>query len=92
MSAKSPIKNIVDSFIEQSIESSSQVKKLITSVTLIAMESKKIAEAILVLSKRLDEHEELILKIVELQRGNSVKDPVDSIEFIKSKEKSSKPN
>lgn len=82
---------MVENFIEQSIETSQYIKKLTASVTLVAIESKKLAEVILTLNQRVNDHEELILKLIEMQR-RPTKDRIDSIEVSPNKEKSSKPN
>ena len=79
------------SFIEQAVESSEHIKKLIAGMTLIAVETKKIAELMLVLSKRLDEYEMIIFKIIEVQEALK-KNSFDSSDLLKSKEKSSKSN
>lgn len=79
------------SFIEQAVESSEHIKKLIAGMTLIAIETKKVAELMLVLSKRLDEYEMIIFKIIEVQEA-SKKNSFDSSDLLKSKEKSSKSN
>ena len=79
------------SFIEQAVESSEHIQKLIAGMTLIAVETKKIAELMLVLSKRLDEYEMIIFKIIEVQEALK-KNSFDSSDLLKSKEKSSKSN
>lgn len=81
---------MMEGFIEKSIASSPHFRKLVDSMTILALESKKVAEAILVLNNRLNDHEQLILKLVELQR-NKPKDSLD-IDLLKNKEKPSKPN
>jgi hypothetical protein len=90
MSEKSAFKSMMEGFIEKSIASSPHFRKLVDSMTILALESKKVAEAILVLNNRLNEHEQLILKLVELQRAKP-KDSLD-IDLLKTKEKPSKPN
>lgn len=81
---------MMEGFIEKSIASSPHFRKLVDSMTILALESKKVAEAILVLNNRINEHEQLILKLVELQRAKP-KDSLD-IDLLKTKEKPSKPN
>lgn len=90
MSQKSAFKLMVENIIEEAIVSSTHIGKLISSVTAIANESRKIAETILILNDRLNSHEELILKLAQLQR-TSAKDPTE-IDFSKSKQKPQKPN
>lgn len=90
MSEKSAFKSMMEGFIEKSIASSPHFRKLVDSMTILALESKKVAETILVLNNRLNDHEQLILKLVELQR-NKPKDSLD-IDLLKNKEKPSKPN
>jgi hypothetical protein len=91
MSTKNALKTMAKSFIEQAVESSEHIKKLIAGMTLIAIETKKVAELMLVLSKRLDEYEMIIFKIIEVQEA-SKKNSFDSSDLLKSKEKSSKSN
>jgi len=91
MSTKNTLKTMAKSFIEQAVESSEHIKKLIAGMTLIAIETKKVAELMLVLSKRLDEYEMIIFKIIEVQEA-SKKNSFDSSDLLKSKEKSSKSN
>ena len=91
MSTKNTLKTMAKSFIEQAVESSEHIKKLIAGMTLIAVETKKIAELMLVLSKRLDEYEMIIFKIIEVQEALK-KNSFDSSDLLKSKEKSSKSN
>lgn len=86
----SSLKKMLKNFIEQSIETSTYVNKLMSNVTLIATESKKIADIIFLLNKRIDDHEILILKLLEHQHSAS-KNSVD-VNILKTKEKSSKPN
>jgi len=90
MSEKSAFKSMMEGFIEKSIASSPHFRKLVDSMTILALESKKIAEAILVLNNRINEHEQLILKLIESQ-SNKPKDSLN-IDLLKTKEKPSKPN
>lgn len=92
MSSKNSLKTMAENFIEKSIESSPHINKLISGVTIMALETKKIAEAILTLSNRLDDHETIILKLMESQQRAASKDSLDSFDVTKQKEKSSKPN
>lgn len=89
MTTKNTLKTVVENFIEQSIVSSSYIKKIIANITIMALESKKITETILLLNKRLDDHETIILKLLESNKA-SQKDSL--VEILNSKEKNSKPN
>jgi len=89
MTTKNTLKMVVENFIEQSIVSSSYIKKIIANITIMALESKKITETILLLNKRLDDHETIILKLLESNKA-SQKDSL--VEILNSKEKNSKPN
>jgi hypothetical protein len=92
MSQKNSFKTMIENFIEDAIVSSSHIHKLISSVTLIAQESKRITELILVLNDRLNTHEELILKLAQANR-NAAKDPLDSVGInAKSKQNPPKSN
>jgi len=91
MSEKNGFKGVIESFIEKSIESSSYLNKVIDNISIIANETKKVAEAILILNNRINEHEHLILTILELQKIKQ-KDSFE-IDILKSKDKKpSKPN
>lgn len=86
---KSPFKTMIEGFIEEKIATSTHINKIVTSLTLVAVETKKIAETILTLNERLNTHEELILKLAQTQR----KDPTESIDnMLKAKPKPTKPN
>lgn len=86
---KSPFKTMIEGFIEESIATSIHVNKIVSSITLVALETKKLAESLLVLNDRLNTHEELILKLAKAQR----KDSSESIDtMLKEKPKPSKPN
>lgn len=86
---KSPLKTMVEGIIEEVILSSAHVNKIVTSLTLMALETKKLAETLLILNERLDTHEDMILKLAQTRH----KDPADSIDtMMKVKQKPSKPN
>jgi len=90
MSIQNSLKSIVEKLFEESLASSKYVKKILDNMILIASETKKVAETMVKMNERLNQHEEAILKIIELQRKNQV-DPVEQI-FSKNKEGPSKPN
>ena len=89
MNSKSVFRVMFDKFLEESLEDSSFAKKIISSTTLVALEMKKIAELALALNERINQHELILLKVLEFQ-----KEKKDSgLDFsIKSKSGSSKPN
>jgi hypothetical protein len=91
MNSKNTLKSMIENFIERSMETSQYIKKLAASVTIIAVESKKLAEVIFTLNQRVNDHEELLLKLIEMQR-HTTKDQIDSIDIALNKEKFSKPN
>ena len=80
----------MESFIERSIESSPHFRKLLDSMTILAVETKKIAETIFILNNKIKEHEQLILKLAELYQAKSKDSP--NIDLLATKEKPSKPN
>ena len=95
--SKSSLKMLIQGFIEDTIVSSSFINKIIMNITLVALESKKIADAILTLNDRLNIHEDLILKLAQTQYSN-VKDAKDkettslTTVIVVPKQKPSKPN
>ena len=91
MSEKSALKLMLEGFIEKSIAASPHFIRLIDAVTIIAVESKKMAEAVLILNNRMNVYELFILKLIEIQRSNKQKDSLD-IDILKTNEKPSKPN
>jgi len=86
---KSPLRTMVEGIIEEAIVSSAHITKIVSSITLVALETKKLAETILILNDRLNAHEDLILKLTKVQQ----KETTDSIDTItRVKQKPSKPN
>jgi len=86
---KSPLKLMIEGIIEEAIVASTHINKIVSGVTLMALETKKIAETILILNDRINTHEDLILRLAQAQR----KDPGESIDTMtKVKQKPSKPN
>jgi hypothetical protein len=68
MTSKSGFKAMAEKFIEDSLEVSPLLKKIAHSITLVATESKRLAELMLVINNRLNTHEEIILRLVEAQK------------------------
>lgn len=91
MSAPGPFRSIVEKLFEESLASSKYVKKILDNMVLIALETKKIAEVMTEMNERLNQHEDAILKIIELQQQKNQSDVVEQV-FIKNKEEPSKPN
>lgn len=91
MSEKNGFKGWAESFIEKTIESSQHLKKIVDNITLIANETQKVAQAILALNNRINEHEQLILRLVELQKIKP-KDPLEIDILPQKNKKPSKPN
>jgi hypothetical protein len=85
MSAKDGLKLMIDKFIEDALHSSNYMKLLTKNLTLIATETKKLAEFVLLVNDRLNQHEQLLLKLTSQQ-----KEPVSYLD--KTDKKSSKPN
>lgn len=90
MSAPGLFKTIAKNMFEESLASSKYIKKILDNMILVANETKKIADALIKMNERLNQHEEAILKIIELQQKNQI-DDVEHL-FSKSKQEPSKPN
>lgn len=91
MNVPGPFKAIAEKLFEESLASSKYMKKILDNVILVATETKKIADALLKMNQRLDQHEDAILKIIELQQQKNQTDVTEQV-FIKNKEGPSKPN
>lgn len=90
MTTKDGVKSIVNRIVEESIESSSYIKKLTDCITMAANEIKKIADLAVLLNQRLNDHEKVILHLVELQKQKADKTEVDFSKIIKKD--TTKPN
>jgi len=80
---------MLEKMFEKMLESSSYTDKLAQSISLVALESKKIAETLIFINDRLNAHEKVILHLVESQKKS--KEASDfSLKSIK--QEPSKPN
>jgi len=84
---KSGIKGMLDEVLENAVNSSSVVGLLLNSVKLLAIETKKVAEAVTNIHERLNKHEQAIQLLCELQKEKS-----DYIEHTDQKKSDAKPN
>lgn len=75
MSVKSGFKTIIEKFLEDSIESSSFLKKISNNVSLLSEDLKKLSEVLITLNYRLDAHEQIIIKLLESQKEKKVELP-----------------
>jgi len=83
---KPSLKNLFDSFFDNSLASSSITKLLINNIKTIATETRKIAENLVVLNERLDIHEKIITELYN-------KEEKTTFDYsAKRKEGASKPN
>jgi len=89
MNSKSGLRVIIEDFFEDSLASSSLTKKMLQSISLIANETKKIADALITINDRLNQHEQVILKLVNMQVEKKDK---QADYTLKPKEGPSKPN
>lgn len=94
---KSGIKSLFENIVEEAISASSSISMLAQSIQVIAVESKKIAESVLLLSEKINQHETIIVEIcnmlVEQSEKNDKKQSYAqlSLSTLKSN-KDTKPN
>ena len=88
MTSKRGLKDIINELFESSLTSSKFIQKIVQNITIVANESKKIADVLLTLNDKINYHEQLILKLINIQIENKDKLDYD----IKSKNDISKPN
>jgi hypothetical protein len=84
---KSGIKGILDEVLENAVNSSSVVGLLLNSVKILAVETKKVAEAVTNIHERLNKHEQAIQLLCEVQKEKS-----DYTDFTNQKKSDAKPN
>ena len=88
MTSKRGLKDIINELFESSLTSSKFIQKIVQNITIVANESKKIADVLLTLNDKINYHEQLILKLINIQIENK-----DKLDYnIKSKNDISKPN
>lgn len=81
------LKGLFDTIFESSLISSSTFTTLVNNVRLVALETKKLAEIMLVLKDRLDKQEILLMSLHDQKNDSQV------FEYTKSgKTRTSKPN
>jgi hypothetical protein len=86
---KSGFKVLVDGFFENSLAASNYMKTIVQNLTLVALETKKLADALLRMNDRLDRHEILIADLYDLKSDDS---GGPSLDLPKTNKQSSKPN
>ena len=90
MISKTGLKAVVNSVIEESIQSSNHIKKLADCITAVATEARKLVELMTLINDRLNDHEAVILQLADLQKQKKDSLEFDVIKNIKSNQ--SKPN
>ena len=90
MISKTGLKAVVNSVIEESIQSSNHIKKLTDCITVVATEARKLVELMTLINDRLNDHEAVILQLADLQKQKKDSLEFDVIKNIKSNQ--SKPN
>lgn len=90
MTTKNNLKSIIEKFFEESLVSSEYMTKLIKTITTFALEVQNIVNAVTIINDRLNQHEQLLLNLVNLQKEK--KDVVDYSLKPTQKTKPSKPN
>ena len=84
---KTGIKSIIDEVLENAVNSSSAVGLLLNSVKLLATEMKKVAENVMTINERLNEHEKAIELLCKLQDEKT-----DFVDYAKTIKPTTKPN
>jgi len=84
---KTGIKSIIDEMLENAVNSSSVVGLLLNSVKLLATETKKVAENLMTINERLNEHEKAIELLCKLQSEKT-----DVVSYAKTTKTTTKPN
>jgi len=89
MKSKSVFNAMIEKYFEEMVQSSEHIKKIVHNISIIANESKKIAEFVLIINQKLNSHEELLLRLIEEKKEK--KDSFSDY-ATKSKNDSNKPN
>ena len=82
---KSGLKGLVDEYIEGALASSGVINVILKGMTIFATESKRIADYITALNDRLDQHEKIILALVEAQKDKNKGVEAAVVNFANSK-------
>ena len=91
MTSKNSFKTLLEKVFDESLESSKFMNKIINNVTLMATETKKIAELLMRMNDRINQHEKIILMLLDAQNEKDKKEKI--VDYVmKPKEGSSKPN
>jgi|APGre2960657404_1045060.scaffolds.fasta_scaffold323677_2 hypothetical protein len=87
-------KSFLGKVFEDSLSSSEFMKKIIDNVTTVAAETKKIADLMLKMNERLNQHERVILTLLDLHNERERKEKEKNADHanVKLKEKQEKPN
>lgn len=92
MTAKERLKSIFENLLEDSLHTSEYVKKIVTAMSMVASESKKITDLVLIINERLYHHEELILMLLDQQKEKTKKEGQSLDLFSNNKQDPPKPN
>lgn len=87
---KPGIKGIIEGLLEDSISSSAVVLALVSNVKIIANESKRLAEFLMQLNDRIEQHEKIILQICDLQKSKDK--PTSAFDYPQKNKETPKPN
>lgn len=91
-SSKSSFRSVVDKLIEESISSSDYMKKVFNNVATLAVEAKKITDMVLKMNDRLNQHEEIILRLLNQTYQQKPLKKEDFFSYPEKKKDPEKPN
>ncbi len=92
MSSSGSFKSLMEKVFDESLQTSTFVKKIIDNVSITTLETKKIADILFKLNERLNQHEKIILTLLDLHTSEKEKEKNVNYVDIKPKEKPQKPN
>lgn len=90
----SSLKSFVGKMFEESLQASEFMSKIIDNVGKMAVETKKMADLLLKVNERLNQHERVILTLLDLHNERERKEKEKNVDYtsVKSAEKPPKPN
>lgn len=91
-SSKSSFRSVVDKLIEESISSSDYMKKVFNNVATLAVEAKKITDMVLKMNDKLNQHEEIILRLLNQTYQQKPQKKEDFFSYPEKKKDPEKPN
>lgn len=80
---------IIDEFAESIISSSPTTGHIVKNLQLIAKETKNLMDLVLKMNERLNQHEQILLSIIEEKEE---KEKIPGFEFTKTHKQTQKPN